>query len=145
NLVLEGLVDTQLSSPFLEQVEQALPADSGKAVATAEETAPPEVDGDVVPVVEARQNGRMGLRVRRPEVLHGLVREHDTPAERVVRPVPLVYFDTDLRQGLAQQNGRIQSGRAAAQAYDPLHSYVILPSTSGVNYYSATPLARDNS
>src|SRR5262249_4901441 len=98
----------------------------------AEEAAAAGMDGDIVPMMEAGEDGGVCFRVRGAEVLHGLIGEHHSPAESVVRSVPLVYFDSDRRQRFAKQNGSVQSGRAAPQAYDSLHGHVILPSTSGV-------------
>ena len=53
---------------------------------------------------------------------HGLVREHDAPAEGVVRPVALVDLDAGARQRLLQQDRRVQPRRPAAHADDALHA-----------------------
>ena len=82
---------------------------------------PAEVDGDIVPVVEVREDRRVRGRVGGAEVVHGLVGEHHPPAEGVVRAVALVHFDPGRRQRLAQQDGRVEPRRAAAHADDSSH------------------------
>ena len=119
--MLEALVHTELVGALLEQVQQPLTADSGESMTPADKAPAPEMDGNIVPVMEAAGNGVMALRVCDAEIAHGLVGEDHAPAESVVRAIPLVYFDPDLRQRFAEQDGRVQSGRAAAQAYDSPH------------------------
>src|SRR5438105_14966134 len=96
-------------------------ADASEAVTSAREPATPKVNGNVVPMVEACQDGGVRLGVRGLEISQGLIGKDHTPAESVVGPVPLVYFHTYRRQRLAQQNGRVQPRRAAAQAHYSSH------------------------
>ena len=94
--------------------KQTFAADAGEAVAAADESPTVEVDLDVVPVMEIREYARMRGRVRVAEVLHGLIGEDHAPAEGVVGPIALVHLDARRRQGLAQQDGGIQTRGAAA-------------------------------
>ena len=103
------------------RLQQPLAADAAESVAAADESLAAEMDGDVVPVMEAGQDGGMRLRVGGAEVPHGLVGKHHAPAEGVVGAVTLIYLDTRGRQRLAQQNGGVEAGRPAAQADDSLH------------------------
>ena len=100
NLGLELELDAERLATFLQDVEQALPADAAKAVAARGDRGAAKMDVDVVPVVEGAGDFLRGFRVGRFEVAHRVVREHDAPAERVVGPVALDDTDRVLRIGL---------------------------------------------
>ena len=135
-------VDAQLAGAFLKNLQKLLAADAGEAMPTADELAAAEMDGNIVPVMEIPQYRAMRLGVGSLEIPHGLVGKHHAPAESVIGPVTLVDLDSSGRQSLAQQDGRVQPRRAAAQTDDSLHcgstphkpyhklqAYVILPIT----------------
>ena len=123
HVVLECLLDTELTGALLQQVEQALAAYAAEAVSAAHEAPAVDVNRDVIPVVKARGDRPVGLGLGGAEVIHGPVGEHHAPAERIIRAVALVDFDARERHGLAQQDGCVQSGGPAAEAHDPLHGY----------------------
>src|SRR5450631_401086 len=52
--VLKFLVHAELTGPLLQQTQKPLAADAAEPVAAAQESPSPEVNGDIVPVVEAR-------------------------------------------------------------------------------------------
>jgi len=87
-----------------------------------------EVNVDIVPVIEAAGDRIVRRPVRVLEALHRLVREHDAPAEGVIRAVALVNLDPRLRQGLLEEDGGVEAGRPAADADDsPQRSLPMLP------------------
>jgi predicted DsbA family dithiol-disulfide isomerase len=89
--------DTELAAALLQDAEQPLALDAAEAVAARARHRAAVMDVDVVPVVEiAGDRGVRGL-IRGAEVLHRAVREHDAPAEGVVRAVALVDFDARAR------------------------------------------------
>ncbi len=114
HLMLEPQMHSQCAGAVLQEVQQTFAADAGEAVAAADESPAVEMDLDVVPVMETREYVRVRDRVRVAEVLHGLIGEHHAPAEGVVGPIALVHLDARRRQGLAQQDGGIQSRGPAA-------------------------------
>src|SRR5579883_2640046 len=118
---LEGLVNPELRGPLLQDREQALAADTAESVAAAHESPAPKVDVDIIPVVKIAHDGGMGAGIGGVEVRHRLVGEDDAPAEGIAGPVALVDLDAGRRQGLAQQDGGVEPGRAAPQADDSLH------------------------
>ena len=121
NIALEIQRGAQRGRALLQDTEQAHPANPAEPVPAAPQHFATEVHFDVVPVMEGLDDRAMSLRVRRPEVVQGLVGKHDTPAEGVVSPVALVYLDPCSRQRLAKQDRRVQSRRTGPQAYDTLH------------------------
>src|SRR5580700_9402917 len=90
-------------------------------MATADELAAAKMDGNIVPVMEIRQDRAMRLGIGGAEIPHRLIGEHHPPAERVVRPITLVNLDSRGRNGLAQQYGRVQTRGTAAQTNDSFH------------------------
>src|SRR5262249_21343990 len=81
-----------------------------------------EINGNIVPVMEVREDGSVRLGIGRLEVRHGLIGEHHAPAEGVVGTVALVDLDARLRQRLAQQDAGVESGRAATHADNSSHT-----------------------
>jgi len=76
------------------------------------------MDVDVVPPGEGALDGGEGFRVGGAEVLEGLVREDDAPAEGVVGSVALE--DDDLARGirLLREQAEIESGGSSADTDD---------------------------
>src|SRR5579863_2576510 len=72
--------------------------------------------------MEVREDGGVRFGVGSLEIGHRLVGEHHAPAEGVVRAVALEDLDARRGQGLAQQNRRVQPGRAATHADDSSHT-----------------------
>ena len=64
-----------------------------------------QIDRNVVPMAQARDDGRVRGCIGSLEVLHRLVREHDAPAEGVGRSIALVNLDASLWQSFLQQDG----------------------------------------
>ena len=124
-----GVVDVRLEmlnhaepvGPLLQQVQQSPTADAGEPVASRADRLAPEMDVDVVPVIQARHDCGMGLGIRRLKARHGFVGEHHAPPKGVIGPIPLEHFDGRRRKGLFEQNGRVEASRAAAETDDPLH------------------------
>ena len=98
-LHLEILHHAQRGRAFLQDVEQLLAADAGKAVTAGADHAALEVHVDVVPVVEVIDDARMRGRIRHGEVAHGLVGEHHAPTEGVVGLIALEHLDAGGWQG----------------------------------------------
>src|SRR6185503_13069529 len=122
NLMLKCLLDAEARRPLLQDVEQALALDAGEAVTAGADRGAVNVNVDVVPVIEAVDDGGVRRRVRGGEPCHGLIREHHAPAERVVRLVALVDLDARPRQRLFQQDRRIQPRRPATHTDDAPHA-----------------------
>jgi hypothetical protein len=97
------------------------------------------VDVDVVPVVEAARDGRLRGPVGLRKALHRAVREHDPPAEGVVRAIALVDLDPRPRQGLAEQDGGVEPGGPAPEADDSFHRGITGLNSLTVNYMAAKP------
>ena len=122
NFVLEGLLDAETRGPLLQDVEQPLALDAGEAVTAGADRGAVDVHVDVVPVIEAVDDGGVRRRVGRGEARHGLVREHHAPAESVVRLVALVDLDAGARHRLLQQDRRVQPRRPTTHADNALHA-----------------------
>ena len=118
---LEVLDDAEPMGPVLENVQEPPPTDAGKAVAPGAERLTPEMNIDVVPVIEARDDRRMGLSIRGLKARHGLVGKDHPPAEGVIRPVALEHLNLRCRDGFLQQDRRIEPGRAAAETHHAFH------------------------
>src|SRR5579872_4929075 len=114
-------MNTQLPGARLQEVQQSFAADAAEAVTPADEPLPREMNRDIVPMVKAGEDGRVRFGVGGAEIPHGLVRKDHAPAERVIRPVPLVYFHAHRWQRLAKQYGGIQTGGTTAQTHDSPH------------------------
>ncbi len=121
NFVLERLLDAEARGALLQNVEQTLALDTREAMATGADRSAVDVHIDVVPVIEAVDDGGVRRRIGGSEARHGLVREHHAPTEGVVRAIALVDLDARARQRLLQQDRRIQARRPAAHADDALH------------------------
>jgi len=121
DLVLKGLPHAERRGPLLQDVQQPLARDAAKSVAAAADQLPAEMHIDVVPMIEAVDDGVMRLRIDIAKSGHRLVGEHDAPAERVVRPVALVHFDERVGQCLLEKDRRIQARGAAAETDDAFH------------------------
>src|ERR1700722_6097402 len=86
-----------------------------------DESSPAKMDIDIIPVMEIGKDAAMRGRIGGAEILHGLIGKHHPPAESVVRSIAFVYLDARRGQGLAQQDGGIESCGTAAQTDDSLH------------------------
>ena len=121
DLVLKRLLDAERRRALLKNIEQPLALDAAEAMAAAADHLAVDVHVDVVPVIEAVDDGgmRFGIGVRK--IGHGLVREHHAPAKGVVRPIAFMDFDAGARQMLLQKYCGVQPGRPAAHADDAFH------------------------
>ena len=122
HFMLESLLDAKFRSALLQQRQQPHSADAAESMAMAQELLAAQMNRDVVPMAQTRDDGGVRRSIRRLKVLHGLIREHDAPAECVRRPISLVYLDASARQCLLQQDGRVKPCRATTYADDALHS-----------------------
>src|ERR1700722_10042210 len=122
HFTLEALLDAKLCGALLQQRQQAHAADAAEPVPVAQELLAAQMNRDVVPMAQPRDDGRVRRRIGRLKILHGLVREYDAPAERVGRPISFVYLDASARQRLLQQNGCVKPCRATTYADNALHT-----------------------
>jgi len=99
-------------------VEELFARDAGEPVAAGGDRAAADVDVDVVPPGEGALDGGERLGVGGAEVLEGLVREDDAPAEGVVGPVALEDDDLVRRIRLLREQAEIESGGSSADADD---------------------------
>src|SRR6185437_5450235 len=81
HVLLEHELDAERLAARLQDVEQMLAADAGKAMAAGGDGAALEMDVDVVPAVERAGDLLVGLRIRGAQVAERLIGEHDAPAE----------------------------------------------------------------
>ncbi len=122
---LKVLLHAERTGPLLENVEQPPPADSAEAVTARLDGLAPKVHLDIVPVMEVPDDRIMRPGIRRLKARHGLVREHDAPAERIVGPIALVNLDFHGGQRLLQENRAVQAGRASAYENHSFHGRTI--------------------
>ena len=125
-LAFEHQFHPQGFAPRLQDVEQFFAADADKAMSPRADHPPLEMHLDVVPMVKGlfdflRRNGVPGLHV-----LHGLVREDHSPTKGVIRLVALDHGDVVRGVEFFHQQGEIQSGWPATDAYD-LHGISLKP------------------
>ena len=113
---LEG--DAERARAILQNVEQTLAADAAEAVARRARHSAAVEHGDVVPVDEGAPDGVGALRIAGGEIREGFVRQHDAPAERVVRPIALDDDDLVARRAPLHVDGEIEPGRPSAETCD---------------------------
>jgi hypothetical protein len=87
-------------------------------VAAGGDRAAADVDVDVIPPGEGALDGGERFGVGGAEVLEGLVREDDAPAEGVVGPVAFEDDDLVRRIRLLREQAEIESGGSSADADD---------------------------
>jgi hypothetical protein len=117
-----GLVDEprpEGSRAVPQYVQEQATAHPAEAVARSADALSFKEDVDVGPVREGLPDLGVALGVGLREVRERLVREHDPPAERIVRPVALE--DRDLVPGieLLDEDREVEAGRTAADDDDP--------------------------
>lgn len=117
-LMLEMQVHAELAGTFLQDREQALAADADKTMAGGADTFAMDMDVDIVPMREFVADGGATDGIVRHQILDGLVREDDPPAERIVGPV--AFEQVDLMAGIAQlhRNREIEAGRTTTETRD---------------------------
>ena len=115
DLGLEDKLDAEVAGAPLQQQEQPLAADAAEAVPGRDGAHALVDDGDVVPVGEVFADPGGADRVVGREVVERLGRQHDAPAERVVRLVALEH--RDLVRGVAalHRDGEVEAGGAGAE------------------------------
>ena len=118
NLGLEDQPYAELLAALLQDVQQPLPADAAKAMATRGDRPSLEVHIDVIPVTERSENFAVRLRIRGVEVAQRLIREHDTPAEGVVRAIALDDRYIVSRVGPLHEQRQVQAGGPPSDADD---------------------------
>ncbi len=106
---LEHELDAKRFAARLQDVEQPLAPDAAEPVAARADGAPADVDLDVVPVVERRQDRLRGGLVGLLQVAERLVGEDDTPAERVVWPIAFHYPDAMARVALLHEEREVRA------------------------------------
>jgi hypothetical protein len=110
----------ELARPAGEDLKQRTAGDAGEAVPARGDDRSLDVDVDVVPSHEGAGDLGVGLGLGGAEGLERLLREHDPPPVRVVRPVPLEHHDLVRRVRALHENGEVQAGRPAPHR-DVLH------------------------
>jgi hypothetical protein len=115
-------MNAKLLRAVLQDVEQLLAADAGKAVAAGAHRLAAIVHGDVVPIDEVLADLRGAGGVVLFEIGQRVVGEHDTPAEGVMRLVALDH--PHVRGGIApfQRDREIKAAGTAAEtdrAHEP--------------------------
>jgi hypothetical protein len=108
-------IDAKFPSPRLEDLQQFQAPDAAIAVSTGDDATALEEHVAVVPVMEIALDLGDDLRVILAEAVHGLVGEHDAPAEGAVGLVALDDGDFAGRIGLLHQDREIESGGAASE------------------------------
>src|SRR4029453_4447243 len=116
HLGLEPKLDAEGLATLLQNVEQALATEAAKGVAARGDCGPPEMDVDVVPVVERTRDFARGRRIGRLEVAHRVVGKHDPPAEGVVWAIALDDADRVRRIALLEKKREIEPRGAPADA-----------------------------
>ena len=118
DLGLETQLDAEPARALLQQLQQLLARDAGKAVAGGDDLLAAIMHRDVVPIGEMAADFAGAERIVLGEVLEGLVGQHHAPAEGVVRLVALEHGD--VVRGVAQLHAdrEIKARRAAAEASD---------------------------
>ena len=130
DLALELQPDAEAARALLQDVQQALAGDAGKAMAARADDVPLEVDVDVVPVLEGCLDRGSALGVVLPEIGECLVREHHAPAEGVVGAVALDHQHVVRRVAQLHRDREVEPRRASADA-DDLHA---APAIRGAHY-----------
>ncbi len=113
---LKNQFHAKRAGALLQQHEQLLARNAGKAVAARYDSLTAIVHRDVVPISEMGADRRSADRIVGGDVVECLVGKHHSPAERIVRPVALEYGD--VVRGVAQLHAdrEIKPRRAAAEA-----------------------------
>ena len=121
DLGLETQIDAKLPGPLLQQHQEFLAADAGKAMAARDDALATIMHGDIVPIGEVTADGRGAGRIVGGDIIESLVGEYDAPAERIVRPVALEHGD--VVAGVAQLHAdREIEARGAAAETSNLHA-----------------------
>ena len=132
-LMLEMELHAEIARALLEDRQHPLAADADEAVSRRADALAVNMDSDIVPMRELAADCRAADRVVRHQIVDRLVREDDTPAERVVSAV--AFEDVDFVAAIADlhRNGEIEPSGSAAYARD-LHR---------PNSIAATPVCRN--
>jgi hypothetical protein len=118
HLGFEDQLDAKFFATRLQDVQEAFAADAAEAVTGRAHLLAAEIDLDVVPVVEGVENRVGAWCVGRAQIAERLVREHYSPAERVVRPVAFDDRDFVLRIAALHQQPKVQAGGASPDTDD---------------------------
>ena len=121
DLVLKELLDAERGGSLLKDVQQPLARDAAEAVTAAADRLTAEVHIDVVPMIEAADDGVVRIAVRIAKSRHRLVGKHHAPAEGVVWPIALVDLDFGVGQRFFEENRGIKARGAAAETDDAFH------------------------
>ena len=115
NLRLERHLHAKLVGSLLQQEEQPPAADPAESMACRDGADALVADGDIIPVGEMISNPCRAHRVVGGEVVERLRRQHDTPAERVVRLVALEHGDLVRGVAALHRDGEVEAGGAGAE------------------------------
>jgi hypothetical protein len=110
----KGDLCAQLFGAIGQDIEEGLPRDATKAVSARADDLACEVDVDIIPAHEMICDLVVGLLIGGAEVIQRAVGEYDTPSKRVSPLIPL--YDRNVVGGVPLQhlNGKIETGRTAA-------------------------------
>ena len=107
-------VHAEFPGAGLEDLEQFQATDAAVTMTAGNDAPALEEDVAIVPVMEIAFDLGDHLRIVLEETVHGLVGEHDAPAEGAVGLVALDHSDVGGRIGLLHQDREIQARGAAA-------------------------------
>jgi DNA-binding Lrp family transcriptional regulator len=88
-LMFEAQFDAQRPATLLQNMEQALAADTAETVAAGADHLSAEMNVDVIPMRKSVGDAGGALRIGRVKRVHRLIGKDHAPAERVIRPVAL--------------------------------------------------------
>ena len=111
-LVLD--LDAERARAPAENLQQRRARAAAEPVAADAVCGAAEMDLDIVPIGKVADDRPIALLIMDLEGVERLVREHDSEAEGIVRPVALEDGDAGLRPGLLQEDREIEARRAAA-------------------------------
>jgi hypothetical protein len=138
DLARELELDADIAAARLQHHQQGAALGAAEAVTGGAHDLAVEVEVDLVPIGELAGDRCIGLRVVVHEIVEGLVREHHTEAERVVRAIALVDGHVVIGEALLHQEREVETARAAADD-DDLHAAASCMRTVRGNSLRPTP------
>ena len=116
----------------MQQLQKTFAPQANEAVATRSLHLTLDVAVNQVPVDEFIDDGFCADRIIRGDVLNGLVREYDAPAEGIVGFIALVNFDFVVRVAQLHADAQVQA-RGSATHTNYLHVTLRSRSAPGLN------------
>lgn len=107
----------------MQDLEQRQPGAAGKAIAAARNFLPLVADPDIVPIGECLRDLIVGLGIPAQKLAKRLIGKDDTEPESIVGAVLLEQLDVPVRTHLLDENGKVETARAAADNGNPQNPY----------------------